>query len=193
MAGIPFPGKKFFQLGDGPGFRQLSVVPAGEELKEDPLGPFIIIRIGCPERAAPVIAKTDIVELAAEVGDIIVRRDSGVDTVVDRILFGGKTKCIIAHRMQHVKPFQSLIAGKDIAGDITEGVADMQTRAAGIREHIQDIEFRFGRIVGHFIGAVRYPALLPFLFNFAEVIFHKPCWKKVKTLSGLEIMQTNNR
>src|SRR5580700_99161 len=112
-----------------------------------------------------------------------------MDAAIDRILFGGKPKSVIPHRVEDVEPFQPFIAGEDIA----EWVADVQPRAAGIREHIQDVEFRFGRIVGYFVGPVRCPALLPFLFNISEVVLHKPCWKKVKSLLGLEIMRTNNR
>src|SRR5580658_4202434 len=116
-----------------------------------------------------------------------------MDGAIDRILFGGKPKSVIPHRVEDVAPFQPCIAGEDISGDIAEWVADVQPRAAGVREHIQDVEFRFGRIVGYFVGPVRCPALLPFLFNISEVVLHKPCWKKVKSLSGPEIMRTNNR
>ena len=73
-------------------------------------------------------------------------------------------------------------------------MADVKPGAARMGvEHIQYIALRPGRIIDNVVGAVRYPSLLPFLFNIAEVIFHKPCWEKVKSSSGPEIMRTNNR
>ena len=102
--------------------------------------------------------------------------------MIDRILLGGKTEGVIPHRVKDIEPFQPLIPGIDIAGDITQGVAYMQPGAAGIGKHIQDIAFRPGGIVGYLIAAFCRPALLPFLLYIAEIIFHsyglvRGCWK----------------
>ena len=48
----------------------------------------------------------------------------------------------------------------------------MQTRTAGIREHVEHIEFLFRFLLGYLVGFSFYPPLLPLLFNLPEIIFH---------------------
>src|SRR5687767_8990972 len=93
------------------------------------------------------------------------------------ILLGRQTKCIITHRVQYIKTFQSFEPCINIRCDITQGMSHMQSRAAWIRKHIQHIIFWFWwpltRLsVGYFIYIIRLPPLLPFLFNISELVFH---------------------
>ena len=70
---------------------------------------------------------------------------------MDGILFGWQTICIESHRMQHIESFQTFISGINVGCDVAEWVADVQTGSGRIREHIQYIKFRFGRIDVDFV------------------------------------------
>ncbi len=151
------------------------VIPALKQLEKDPLRPVIILRIGSTHFAVPVITKSDIVKLLAEISDIVVRRDGGRGPMVDGILLGRQAEGVITHGVQDIETFQSCEPGIDITGDISQGMAYMETGAAGIGEHIHDKELRPGGIVADFITPFCCPSLLPFIFNIAEIIFHNCC------------------
>ena len=51
----------------------------------------------------------------------------------------------------------------------------VKARSGWIREHIKHIEFLFCFVFSHLIGFIGNPFLLPFLFDFAEIIFHFIC------------------
>ena len=42
--------------------------------------------------------------------------------------------------MQYIKSLHALVTGIDIGSDIAERVAYVQTRSAGVREHVENIE-----------------------------------------------------
>ena len=48
----------------------------------------------------------------------------------------------------------------------------MQTRPTGVREHIQNVEFLLLFVLNYAVGAIVNPALLPFLLNVSEIVFH---------------------
>jgi hypothetical protein len=52
-------------------------------------------------------------------------------------------------------------------------MANMQSGAGRIREHVEAIKFWFGKIVGRFETLVFGPVLLPSGFNLFEVIIHR--------------------
>ena len=74
--------------------------------------------------------------------------------------------------MEHVEAFQPFIAAVDVAGDVSEGMADVKSGAAGIGEHVQDVVFGFSRIVAGLKSVIVSPILLPFLFDLGEIVFH---------------------
>jgi hypothetical protein len=83
----------------------LAVIPAVEQLQEDPLRPFIIGGIAGTELPVPVEAKTDIIELTAKIINVLVGTHSRMHAMVNGILLGGQPKRIVPHGMQYVEPF----------------------------------------------------------------------------------------
>ena len=54
------------------------------------------------------------------------------------MLFGRQPEAVVAEGMQDVCPGHALVAGKDVGGDVAEGMADVQTRARGVGEHVEN-------------------------------------------------------
>src|SRR6202140_1020110 len=90
---------------------------------------------------------------------------------LDRILLGRKTECVPAHRMENVEAAHPLVTRDDIGGGVTFRMSDMQTRAARIRKHVEDVKFRFAWIeiclarIGRVKCAAFIPDRLPFRFD----------------------------
>src|SRR5688500_1423470 len=149
MAGISFLFKYLNKAVDRLSLLVLPVVPAVEQLQEDPLGPLIIGRIAGAKFPAPVETETDIIHLPAKIIDVLFGAHSRMHPMFNGILFGRQTKGIIAHRMQYIKAFQSFIPAVYITGNITQRMAYMQSGTTGIGKHIQYIILRFGRVVAY--------------------------------------------
>src|SRR5205085_1037335 len=133
-----------------------------KQLQKYPLRPFIVGGIAGTYFTVPVVAKTDIIQLTAEITNVLFGTNGGMYTMINSILLSWQSKRIISHRVQHVKPLQSLVTAINITGNITQRMPNMQSRATGIREHVQYIILWFGRIIAHFIGARFRPLCLPF-------------------------------
>ena len=88
------------------------------------------------------------------------------------ILLGRQAVGIVAHGVEYVVALQTLEAGVDVAGDISQRMAHMEARTTGVREHIEDVELLFALVLGYFIGLVGLPIVEPFLLNFLKVIIH---------------------
>ena len=58
---------------------------------------------------------------------------------LDGVLLGGQAEGVPAHRMQHVEAAGAAVAGEDVRGGVTLRMPDVQARAAGIGEHVQDV------------------------------------------------------
>src|SRR5437763_12947645 len=78
--------------------------------------------------------------------------------------------------MQHIESAQALVTRDDIRGGITLRMANMQTCAARIGKHIQDVKFRL-RGIETFLTGIRhvkelslFPDGLPFWFELVEGI-----------------------
>ena len=69
--------------------RQLRVVPAVEELQEDPLGPAVVVLVGGGDLPVPVVAEAQVLQLGADAVDALIGGDGGMDIVLDGILLGG--------------------------------------------------------------------------------------------------------
>ncbi len=65
---------------------------------------------------------------------------------LDRVLLRRQTECVPAHRMQNVEAAHAFVARDDVSGGVTFGMSDVQTRAARIRKHVEDVKFRLRRI-----------------------------------------------
>ena len=90
----------------------------------------------------------------------------------DGILFCRKPKGVISHGMQDVEAFQPFKPAINVAGDVSEGMSNMQAGTTWIGEHIKDITFRLVTVVGNSIGTLCIPFFLPFSFDLTELIFH---------------------
>ncbi len=91
---------------------------------------------------------------------------------LDGVLLGGQPEGVEAQRVQHVVAGHPRIAGVDVRRDVAEGVADVQSRTRGVREHVHDELFGLGGLlgvtaqrsvagVGRLVGAVLLPEILP--------------------------------
>ncbi len=69
-----------------------------EHLQEDPLGPFVIARVGRIHDAVPVKAIAQHFELTGEVLDVLPGDDRRVDVVLDREVLGRQTEGVKADR-----------------------------------------------------------------------------------------------
>ena len=91
---------------------------------------------------------------------------------LDGILLGGKAESIVPHGMQNLKSLEPLVPGIDIAGDVAERMADMQTGPRRIWKHIQHVILGLGRVYFRLEGLVFCPIGLPFLFYLLEIVIH---------------------
>src|SRR5690348_3178393 len=98
MAPVTFFLKLRYEHRDPFGLPVPAIIEAIKQLQKYPLGPLIKFRFGCIYLAVPVEAKPDLIELAPEIMNVGFCRYGGMDTMIDRILFGGQTKGIVSHR-----------------------------------------------------------------------------------------------
>ncbi len=143
-----------------------------EHLLESPLSPMVILRVAGAHLAVPVEGETNLVELLAVAVDVGNGSDLWVLTSLDGILLCWQTIGVISHGVQHVISVESLVAGIDVAGDIAQRMAHVQTSSRWIGEHVEHVEFLLVFILRHLVGLVLYPHLVPFLLDFSEVVFH---------------------
>src|SRR5205085_10480302 len=94
----------------------------------------------------------------------------------DRVLLGRQTERVPAHRMQNIESAQPLVTRDDVRGSVTLGMSDMESGAAGIREHVEDEELRLVRIEA-ILARIRgvealllFPEGLPFWLDLIEGI-----------------------
>ena len=191
-------------------FNRLSLVrfrikPRVVKLEENPLGPFEIIRVGGGEFTRPVVTEAERLNLSLERGDVLLGSRARVLAGFDGVLFGGQTKGVPAHRMQHIKTDGAFVAGENVRGGITFGMPDVQSGAAGVGKHVEDVKFRWqlgGRwiarkcmspgkrmVLGDFLTRVKsaesllyLPDFLPFGFNQMEWILPAAARHKVGIL-----------
>ena len=123
-----------------------------------------------------------------ELGDVLTRRDVRMLPGFDRVLFGGQTERIPAHRMQHVETAQPFVARDDVGGGVTFRMADMQSRAARIREHVEHIKFRFRRIEIFFAG-IRSVKGAPFFPDRSAILARSDRMDKVCAVRSCEDRQ----
>src|SRR6266513_1342261 len=94
----------------------------------------------------------------------------------DCVLLRGQSECIPTHRMQNVEVAHPFVSRDDIGGGVSFGMTDVQTSSAGIREHVENVKFRLGRIEIFVAGIWRvkklplFPDFLPFQLDLVEGI-----------------------
>ena len=112
------------------------VIPRVVDTRKNPLGPAHIARIDGRETAAIVEAQAHAMQLTGHVGDIRLGGHTRMLTGLDRILFRRQAEGVIAHRMQHVLALHTMVTAHHIGCEITQRMADVQTLAGRVREHV---------------------------------------------------------
>ncbi len=157
------------QFLDRPRLLRRLVIPTVEQLQEDPLRPAEVVLVRRRDFAVPVVAETEHLQLPPECIDIALRRDRRVLPRLDGVLLGRQTERVPPHRVQHVEALHPLVTRDDVRRGVSFRVADMQTRPAGIGEHVEHVELRLARIEGRLTGIrlperlVLVPVGLPFI------------------------------
>ena len=130
------------------------------------------VSLSCADFAFPVEAEANLVQLTPVSVDVLNGRLLRMLTCLDGILLSRQSIGIITHRVQHVETLLALISGIDITGDIAKRMTHMQTCSRWIREHVQYVEFLLLLVLHYAIGTIFHPSLLPFLFDFSEIVIH---------------------
>src|SRR5215468_10378546 len=97
--------------------------------------------------------------------------------------------------MQDVESPEPFVTGDDISGGVTFGVADVQPRAAGIREHVEHVILWLRRIE-IFLTRIRcvktlllVPNLLPFGLDRIEWIWFSPLAHESRRSSANQVIR----
>ena len=107
--------------------------------------------------------------------DVLERALHRVDAILDGRILRGQTERIEAHREQHVVALHAHVTRARIRRRHRIPVTDVQV-AAGIGQHRQRVVLRLAVIDHRAIQLVRFPFVLPFLFNGLRIIgFVLPC------------------
>ena len=93
-------------------------------------------------------------------------------TRLNGILLGRKPKAVEAHRVQHIKAFESFITRNNVRSNVAQRVSYVQTCSRRVRKHVEDVILGFTVVNFSLVGLVFFPKLLPFFFNFAVIVFH---------------------
>ena len=104
------------------------------------------------------------------------RRDGDLPAVYScpdkaKKLLGWQTEGVVAHGVENVEALLAFEACIDVAGYVAERVTYVQTCAAGVGEHVEDIEFLTTFVLADFVCLAFRPEAVPLLFYFSEVIF----------------------
>ena len=91
---------------------------------------------------------------------------------LDGILLGGETEGVVTHRVQDVEALQPFVAAVDVAGNITQRMAHVQSGPGGVRKHVEHIILGLGGVGLYAEGLAISPIGLPFLLDFLEIVFH---------------------
>ena len=141
-----------------------------EELQEDPLRPLVVVGVRGVDLAVPVEAEAEHLELLAEVVDVLLGDDGGVDVVLDGVVLRRQAEGVPPDGEEHVVALQALLAADDVHGRVGARVADVQARARGIRELDQRVVLGLGEVVAGGEGLLLLPDLLPLLLDGGKVI-----------------------
>ena len=156
---------------DGFGLVRNRIEPGIVKPKKNPLRPPKVVRVGGAKLPCPVVTEADGLELRPEAHNIALRRSARVLASFDRELFRRQPEGIPTHGVQDVEAAHPLETGNDIGSRISFDVAHVQTLATRVREHVEDVEFRFCGIKSRFPrvrrtkNPVGQPSGLPFGFE----------------------------
>src|SRR5262249_23687841 len=113
-----------------------------EHLHEDPLRPFVVVRVSCVDFARPVIHSADLLKLALEIFDVSPCADCRMNSFLNGIILGRRAKRVPTHRMEHVETLEPFVSRPTIRKDITAPMPYVQSRTRRVRKHIETVIFR---------------------------------------------------
>ena len=120
------------QLGDRPGASAPAlgglVVPAVEDLQEDPLRPAVELLVDRRDGAPVVVAQPQPAQLALHRDHVVLGGLARMLAGLDGVLLGGQAERVVAQAVQDVLAGHPLEAGVDVGGDVAQRVADVQAR-----------------------------------------------------------------
>ena len=117
------------------------VIPGVIEPDEDPLGPFVVRGVGRVYLTVPVVAQSKFLYLAAEGVAVFICGDCRVGSGLDGVLFCRKAEGIPSHGVKNIEALHPLVAGNDVSGGVTLGMAYVETGTGGVGVHVEDIAF----------------------------------------------------
>ena len=85
--------------------------PVLEQLKENPLRPAVVGRIGGVDLAGIVEGEADFLQLLAEVVDVLLRYDGGVNLVLDGVVLRRQTEGVPADGEKDIAALHAALAG----------------------------------------------------------------------------------
>src|SRR5262249_45098589 len=141
-----------------------------EHLHEDPLRPFVIVRIGRVDFARPVVHSADLLKLALEIFDVSLCADGRMNAFLNRIIFGWRAERVPTHRMEHIETLEPLVPRPAIRQDITAPVSYVQSGTRRVRKHIETIIFRAWIIVLRLVNTLRSPVFAPLRLDFPRAV-----------------------
>jgi hypothetical protein len=110
-------------------------------------------------------------QLALHHDHVVLGRLAGMLSGLDGILLRGQAEGVVAQAVQDVLAGHPVVPGEDIGGDVAQRVPDVQARATGVGEHVEDEQLL---AAGHLLGlgpgtrgvgrverALLLPAVLP--------------------------------
>ena len=83
--------------------------------------------------------------MLGEVRDVRLGRFTRVPSGLERVLLGGQAEGVVTERMQDVVTGHALEPRVNVGTDVTERMADMKPRAAGVRKHVEHVELGVAR------------------------------------------------
>ena len=150
--------------------RALAVGEAAlQHLEEEPLVPAIVFGLAGGNFAVPIVAEGEAAMGLFHRGDILQGPLARRHFVGDGGVLRGESESVPAHGVQHVEAAHPLIAGKRVADGIVADVADVEG-AAGVGQHLQDVELRLGGILFGLVEIGVLPTVVPLQFDLDMVV-----------------------
>ena len=146
------------------------------ELLEDPLSPAVVFRVGRVDLAVPVVGEAEGADLLAEAVDVLLRRHGRVRARLDGVLLGREAEGVPPHRVQDVEALHALVAAEDVRRRIALRVADVESGAGRIGEHVEAVELLAPAVRVRLEGLVLEPELLPLLLDGRKIVFAHFCF-----------------
>ncbi len=102
------------------------IVPAVEDLRNDPLCPPVIVRIRSIHRPVPIEAQGQRFHLLFVALSVLCRRLARVNPRINGVLFSWQAKGVKAHWVQYIEALLPFAARHDVRSDVPQRVPYVQ-------------------------------------------------------------------